>query len=403
MRKIRIKAPTIKWDKFFNYVFLIILSSLLLLNFLIALPLTEKISDVTAFDLSPVENIWSQEYVLKLESEEPADIRKTENVIFKRLNDYGVEEASIFKNENVLTVRVKTSKPQTYVDELVRNPYRYSIVTRKEEVDFDDEENQLAPYLAENYNETEFDSRTFRNIYVTQLPDTSGSNSYFGIAKPWVNKAGEFKQFLQKYEGEYIGVNIDGFVTPIYLSESTIFAIPLNADEQAVEAIDILYNSGRIPTTYEVASQENIEVNGFDINYIEISIALFISIIAIYLYVYFTKLYSRYEIVRSLFATLLSLATFLTFLKLRSVPIHEFLLLIDAVLIILLTNTINHNPESRNNILIGSISIALIFNLLGIGYLKILGGDLIVVSLVTFLSVSIGNFYINKITEYFKK
>jgi preprotein translocase subunit SecD len=403
MRKIRIKTPTIKWGEFFNYVFLILLSSLLLLNFLIALPLTEKISDVTAFDLNTVEDMWGQEYVLELESEEPADIRKTENILFKRLNNYGVEEASIYQDGNVLTVRVKTSKPETYVDELVRNPYRYSIVTRKDDVDFEDEENQLAPYLAENYNETQFDSRTFRNIHVTKLPDSSGTDSYFGIAKPWTHKGGEFKKFLQEYEEEYIGVNIDGFVTPIYLSDSSVFAITLNADDQSVQAIDILYNSGRIPTTYEVSNQENIEVSSFDINYIEVTIALFISVIAIYLYVYFMNLYSRYEIARSLFATLLSLATFLAFLKLRSVPVHEFILLIDAVLLILLTNIINHNPESRNNILIGTFTIAIIFNLLGIGYLKILGGDLILISVISFLSVSIGNFYINKIIEFFKK
>ncbi len=403
MRKIRIKTPTIKWGEFLNYVFLILLSSLLLLNFLIALPLTEKITDVTAFDLNTVEDMWGQEYMLQLESEDPADIRKTKSVLFKRLNDYGVEETSIFRDENILTVRVKTSKSQTYVNELVRNPYRYSIVTRKEEVDFEDEENQLAPYLAENYNETQFDSTTFRNIYVTQLPDSSGTDSYFGIAKPWLNKAGEFKKFLQEYEGEYIGVNIDGFVTPLYISDPSVFAITLNADDQSVEAIDVLYNSKRIPTTYEVINQKIIEVNNFNIDYIEVTIALFISIIAIYLYVYFMNIYSRYEIVKSLSTTLLSLATFLTFLKLRFVPVHGFVLLIDAVLLILLTNIINHNPESRNNILVGSFTIAIIFYLLGIGYLKILGGDLIVVSLVSFLSVAIGNFYINKIIEYFKK
>lgn len=403
MVRIRFKKVKINWSQFFNYVLLILLSSFLLLNFLIALPLTEKLTSVTAFDLNVIEEMWSKEYTLELESEDNSDIAKTKNILFKRLNQYGVEEVSISQEESTLRVVVKTSRPQTYVDELVRNPYRYSIVTRKEDVDFDDEENQLTPYLAENYNETKFDSTTFRQIYVTQLPDSSGNDSYFGIAKPWPNKSGEFREFLNEYQSEYIGVNIDGFVTPIYLSETTVFAIPLNADEQSVEAIDILYNSGRTPTTYQTSDQIVLESEEISIDYIEITIALFVSIIVIYLYTYFTNIYSRDEIMRSLFATLISLAAFLTFLKIKSVPVHSYILLVDAIFLILITNVINHNPESRNYILVGSFISALIFSLLGIGYLRILGGDLIIISLISFLSVTVGNYYINKIIAYFKK
>jgi hypothetical protein len=403
MRKIRFKKVKIKWGQFFNYLLLIILSSSILLSFLIALPLTEKLTDVVAFDLNVAEDYWSKEYILDLESEESKDITKTKNILFRRLNKYGVEEVSIKNESDFVTVVVKTTKSQTFVDELVRNPYRYSIVTRKEDVDFEDEENQLAIYLEENYEETKFDSTIFRSIHVTQLPDSSGEDSYFGIAKPWITKSREFYDFLSQYEGQYLGVNIDGFVTPVYITDPTVFAIPLSAQQDSIEAIDILYNSGTSPTNYEVTEQNTLSVNNFNIDYIEVTIALFVSIIAIYIYTYFTGIYNKSMILESLFTTLLSLALFLSFLKVSVIPIHIFILLIDAVVLIILSNIIQQNSESRNSVFVVGIFIGLIFNLLGIGYLKILGSHLVILTLVSYLAVAVGNLYINKVLSYFKK
>jgi hypothetical protein len=403
MKKIRFKKLKINWKKFLNYIFLIFLSSAILLTFLIALPLTEELTNVTAFDLNVANDFWSKEYILDVDSEEAADIRKTKNILFKRLNDYGVEEVSVSQQNDSLKVVVKTTKSQTYVDELVRNPYRYNIVTRKEDVDFDSEENQLAPYLEENYNETPFDASTFRNIYITELPSSSGEDAYFGIVKPWPHKTRNFKKFLEEYEGESVGVNIDGFVTPVQISDLSTFAIPISGEKDQVEAIDILYNSGIIPTSYEVLEQNTLEVNKVNINYIEVTIVLFVSIILLYIYIYFSKIYSTNMIFRSMFATLFSLAFFLTFLKFTAIPVHIFILIIDAILLIALTNMFEQNDESRLNILVGSMIIAVIFAFLGIGYLKVLGNHLIIISITSILSVIIGNFYINKVLEYFKK
>jgi hypothetical protein len=404
MPKIKFKKFTIKWNQFFNYVFLILLSSTVLLVFLIALPLTEKLTNVVAFDLNISDNYWSREYSLDLESEDPSDINKTKNILFKRLNDYGVEEVSIKEEEDLIKIVVKTTRPQTYVDELVRNPYIYSIVTRREDIDFDSEENQYAEYLGENYNDTQFSANSFRNIYVTKLTNSTGEKSYFGIAKPWPNQSSDFNKFLTDYAGEYIGVNIDGFVTPVYIQDqSTVFAIPLSIQEESIDAIDILYNDGNIPGTYEVTDQKDIDVNDFNINYIEVSIAFFISILAIYLYTYLTKLYSKEMILRSLFTTLFSLSLFLSFLKISSVPIHVFILIINAVFLIVLSNLIQQNKESRLSISITSLVIGLIFTFLGIGYLRLLGKDLLIISLISYLGVVVGNFYINKVSNYFKK
>ena len=171
MKKLKFKKLkfNINWKIFFNYILLIFLTSLILLNFLIALPLTESIAEIRAFDLNIVDDYWSKEYILNLDTEDNSQIRETKNILFRRLNNYGVEEASIYEEGSQLRVVVKTSKNQTYVDELVRNPYQYKLVTRKEEVDFESEENTLAPYLAENYNETEFDASIFRKGALANL------------------------------------------------------------------------------------------------------------------------------------------------------------------------------------------------------------------------------------------
>jgi hypothetical protein len=406
MKKLKFKKIkfNINWKNFFNYILLILLTSLILLNFLIALPLTESIAEIRAFDLNVVNDYWSKEYVLELDSENSAEIRKTKNILFRRLNNYGVEEVSVYQENSQLRVVVKTSKDQTYVDELVRNPYQYSLVTRKEEVDFEREENTLAPYLVENYNETEFDASAFRNIYITELPNSSGDKSYFGIAKPWANRSGQLKDFLSEYMEQYIGVDIDGFVTPIYVNDPSQLAIVITAEnEEGVEAINLLYNSGNIPVGYELTSQNELDVKKFDVNYIEITVAVFVSILAIYIYRYFTKIQSKKETIKTMFVTLLSLAMFLSVLKIINSPVHIFILLIDAVVIILFSNILYQNPESRYPLLISAFLIGLVFKYLGIGYLRIWGSDLLMISIVSFISILLVNLFINKLSFYFKK
>lgn len=394
----------VNWKNFFNYILLILLTSLIILNFLIALPLTESVAQIRAFDLNIVNDYWSKEYILELDTEDSSEITKTKNILFRRLNNYGVEEASIYQEGSQLRVVVKTSKDQTYVDELVRNPYQYRLVTRKEEVDFESEENALAPYLGENYNETEFGASTFRNIYITELPNSSGSKSYFGIAKPWINRSRQLKDFLSEYTEQYIGIDIDGFVTPIYVNDPSQLAIVIAAEnEEGREVINLLYNSGNIPVSYQVTSQNELDVRNFNINYIEITVAVFVSILAIYIYTYFTQIYSKQETIKTMFVTLLSLAMFLSLLKIINTPVHIFLLLVDAVVIILFSNILYQNPESRYPLILSGFLIGLIFKYLGIGYLRIFGSDLLIISIVSFISILLVNLFIDKLSFYFKK
>lgn len=403
MKRIRFTKIKINWNSFFNYILLILFSSFLLLTFLIALPLTESLVDIRSFDLNIIEERWGKEYILEYDNTDQSNVNKTKNIIFNRLNRFGVEEVSITEYDNQLKIVVKSSKPEIYVDELIRNPYQYSLVTRKEGVNFEDEENALAPYLAENYSSTEFDSTTFRNIYITKLPNSSGSESYFGIAKPWPNAGNALKDFLSEYTDEYIGVDIDGFVTPVYISDPSQLAIVINSENpEEVKAIDLLYNSGNIPINYQLINEESIEIKNFSINYIEITIGLFVSILAIYLYTYFTGIYNKGQIVSTMFIVLLSLAGYLSFLKITSSPIHTFVLIIDAIILILLSNIYYQNPESRYTLFISSLAIGLIFKLLGIGYLRIIGVNIVTISIIIFLSIIISKIYFNKLSTYFK-
>lgn len=403
MKKIRFKKFQINWKNFLNYILLILLSSFLLLDVLIALPLTEKLTDIVAFDLNVSNNSWSKEYILDLESEDVKDINKTRNILFKRLNQYGVEEVSIYKEDNNLRVVVTTSLAQIYVEELIRNPYQYSIVTRKEDVDFENEEDPYAQYMADNYNDTTLDSSIFRNIHIALLPDSNGTDSYFGIAKVWPNKQQEFRNFLTENTGKSIGLKIDGFVTPMSISDSTIFAIPLGADEESIEAIDILYNSGNIPTSYTISDQKDLEITNSKLDYIEISIAIFVIILVIYGYLYITKLYTTKYLITSLFATVLAIATLLTMLKISFIPVNTYILLIESIIIIILTRVLTTNPESRYLITASTFGISLIMRILGIGYIKIFANDMLIISLLILLCVIFSNYYINNITKYFKK
>jgi preprotein translocase subunit SecD len=319
------------------------------------------------------------------------------------LNDYGVEETTITENNNQLKIVVKTTRDEVYVDELIKNPYVYKIVTRKDDVDFEDTENQYAMYFGENYEETQFDSTTFRNIFITRLANSSGGKSYFGIAKTWPNKTKLFREFLQANENQYLGVDIDGFVTPVYISDPNIFAIPLTEDSNSLEIVDILYNSGSMPISYEFLEENVLETNQLDINYVEVTIAIFVSIVFIYLYMYITKIYSSDTVLRSLFTTLFSLALLLSYLKITGNETQLSMLIINAVITIFLTNTLQQNKESRNLISLITILVGVLFYTLGIGYLRILGNQLITISIISFISVVIGNFYINKVSKYFKQ
>ena len=392
---------------FLNYISVILFTALAITVLLIALPLTEKITDKTSFDLLTKDtSYWAGEYTLKLNTNNPEYIQQTRDILFKRLNKFGVERAKIVytgeddSQDSYLTVLVTTTANKEIVKELISNRFEVAIMTRKEDVDFFSEENQYAYLLAENYNSTDWDRSDFRNVYITELRTADNNYSNFAIFKLWPNRQGEFNKFLEEYKGEYIGVSMDGFVTPylVPFDEQNIFAVPISSeDEVQIKAIDILYNSGIIPANYTLESEEDIQPNVLRVDHIRITIGLAISILLTYIYLVLIK-QSDYEILRKSFlSTVLSVSIYLTILKLLQIPIDTFLLPILVILTAVLIKILSENDDSIVYIEVGLIAILSLFTLLGIGYMPVLASNLIALIILSKICLILSGWYIDKV------
>ncbi|MFA7678248.1 MAG: hypothetical protein WCY00_01940 [Candidatus Dojkabacteria bacterium] len=397
--------------RFVGYLSLIIATSFGITAILIALPLTEKISERTSFDLITKENqYWSREYVLELQTTDTKDIEKVRNIIYKRLKKFKVEQIEIAKlkelsdtgNTTLLKVTINTTRDPNLVKELIANQFQVRIVTKKEDIDFFDEENQFAHLFAENYDPTGWDRSNFRNVHITELKTTNNTYSYFAIFKPWVSKQADFNKLLDEHKGEYMGIDTDGFVTPylVPLEEQSVFAIPLSYQyEEEVEAIDILYNSGIISTNYTLLSETDLDPHIIKINHIGISGGFAISLLLTYLLLVLLKHDTIDDVKRAFLASILTISVYLAFLKLFNIPVDTFLLPIIAILIFLLIKTLVVNLDSVFYIEIGLILLFLIVKILGYGYIEILANHLIWLVVLSKLTLISSGWYLDKIKE----
>ncbi len=397
--------------RFVGYLSLVIATSFGITAILIALPLTEKISERTSFDLITKENqYWSREYVLELQTTDTKDIEKVRNIIYKRLKKFKVEQIEIAKlkelsdteNTTLLKVTINTTRDPNLVKELIANQFQVRIVTKKEDIDFFDEENQFAHLFAENYDPTGWDRSNFRNVHITELKTTNNTYSYFAIFKPWVSKQADFNKLLDEHKGEYMGIDTDGFVTPylVPLEEQSVFAIPLSYQyEEEVEAIDILYNSGIIPTNYTLLSETDLDPHIIKVNHIGISGGFAISLLLTYLLLILLKHDTVNDVKRAFLASILTISVYLAFLKLFNIPVDTFLLPIIAMLIFLLIKTLVVNLDSVLLIEVGLILLFLIVKVLGYGYIEILANHLIWLVVLSKLTLISSGWYLEKIKE----
>jgi preprotein translocase subunit SecD len=390
-----------------NYLAIILLTSLAITTVLVALPLTEHISERTSFDLLTKDKYyWSSEYILTLQTTQKKDVEVTRNILFKRLERFGVEKISIRnigedKEENsIIRVVVNTTQDPDLIRELLTNRFEVKIVTKKEDVDFFDPEDEYAYLFAENYDPTEWDSNDFRNVYVTELKNANKTYSNFAIFKPWPNKQGAFSDFLDSYRGEYIGVNVDGFVTPylVPFEEQNVFAVPLNSDEDShVKAMSILYNSGTIPTDITLESEEQLDPQIIQLDHIRVSIGLLISFILVYAYILLLKKADNETLKKSFLATIMTISIYLTVLKLFSIPIDTFLLPIIGILTALLIKIISTNRDSVVYIEVGLITVLMITMFLSYGYMNILATHLIPLVILSKLCLVVSGWYLDKV------
>jgi hypothetical protein len=389
-----------------NYILVILATSLGITAGLIALPLTEKISERTTFNLLTKEDLYSSaEYYVSLETTDNKEVEKTRNILFKRLNAFKVEKVSIQKTDQdstttTLRIEVNTTKDLGFVRELILNKYDVTLLEKKDDVDFFENEDPYAYYNPENYNATEWEKSDFRNIHITELRTTDNSYSNFAIFKPRINKQGAFNDFLAKNRGDYVGVSTDGFVTPylVPLEGDNLFAVPLPVEDEAlVEVISILYNSGEIPINYSIVEENRLEPQVIEIDHIKVSIGLFVSLILVYLYILLTK-QSTLEILAVPFlATLLTLSIYLSVLKFFNIPVDTFLLPIIGIIIATLIKMVSANDDSVFYIEGGFLIALSIILLFGYGYMEILAYHLFPLVILSKISLVTSAWYVNKL------
>ena len=412
MKKVKIKFDNLQIGPLLSYLFLILVSSLLIVIGLISLPLTEQIKEEVSYNLTTKDDLyWSKEYILELDTSQTLDtdkernIAKTRNIIYRRLNKAGLEEISIYKEtldeKDILRVIVKTSKDEVFVDNLIQNRFFVRVVIKKEDVDFEDEENQYAYLMGENYNPTEFTGSSFRNILLTELKDGSGEYSYFAVFKLWLTNEKAFQNFLKTHEEETIGLEIDGFVTPYYVPTSNpkTFAITVSGGEGQAQMLNLLYNSGEIPLPFTTIEINTIDVEIPALDHIKLSIALLTGILLLYLILLFILKEDPLLTSTSLFATLLTIAMWISYLKLSSTPVDTWLLAIECIMVVILIYLLVHNKESQIAITTSLVLSFFILIILGIGYMKIFGREMLLVLILCQFSIVFTNWYLTNMKK----
>ncbi len=410
LKKIKFKKVNIKG--FANYILSILISSVILALILISLPLTERISSSSTYDLvnkSPM--YWAKEYILKLDIKDQTDtdrkINKTKSILQTRLRNIGVEQSGIssFTKEEseYIRVNVQTTKEKEIIDALIKSPYIINIVTRKDDVNYEDTENPLISYLPENYNTTDFNGTDFRNVYITKLKNSSGEYSYFALFKTWPWR-GDWKEFLQEFSGQTVGVSIDGFVTPVQINaQDTTFAVSASTGEDKYAKVtDILYNSGDIPLSYSLDKEEEVQTDIAEIDYIKLTEGILVAILFIYIYLLIIEKTPKGILIKSGLSSVIAVSGWITYLKITSTPIDIFILALEVIAIIVVIRLIAENIESRLKVTILLLVVAVFGVLFGSGYVKMFTKDLIILLILSNIALLISSFYITNVRKSLK-
>lgn len=440
----------------FGLLFTILVTSMLISAILIALPKTEQWIPENRFDLNVKEDqYWSKSFTLELtvkqadKDQATEKVELTKGVIQRRLDRYKVEQIEIrnldgyngtesgeqsedpeqeelvdaveqkAEEESVqgtsddndspikkyVQIDITGSPDQANVTRLIGSRHYLKIMTAKPEASNTDD--QLAPYLPDNYERTEFTRRSFRNVEIKQLPTLDGSEAYFAIYKAWPQNAIAWRSFLGENAGKTIGIAIDGFVTPYDVpiefdpdlknpQQNPVFAPGVTQDSEEAKILDILYNSGVIPLEYVIIDSNDIETTPYDLNSIEVSAAFILAVIIVMAYTYFRN---REDGGRNLLFMLTSVSVFAIYvalLKMTSTPIDLPILLLEGLTIILLAKVLSYRTRS---ILLIDIPIIMFFALLsyyGSGYIAIYGRQMVVISLAIVVIVPVLDTYIDK-------
>lgn len=409
----KIKIKRIDFKYVFNYLFVIILTSLILVAILISLPLTERVSSQVTYDLKTKSELyWAKDYTLQLDIWDRIDKEKildrTTSTLYKRLSKYGVEKIDMYTftqgEMEYINIHVQSSMPQEYVDELIRSPFIINIVTRNPDIDFEDPENPYAIYLQDNYLDTEFTRDSFRNIYVTKLKNSANEYSYFALFKTWPWNS-QWKTFLEDYQGIEVGVSVDGFVTPVQIptTQPIVFALPISTEEkEEAKLINLLYNTDTIPEPYTLIDEQQVPIEDIEGDYIKILEGVLLATIVIYAYLLLINKTSKKTLILSALSTVITISLWVSYLKIMSIPTDIFLLTIEILAMIAILRITTENSESKIVVNVLLALIASLVAILGTGFAKIFASDLFVLLMLGIISQQIAWFYTTKVKNILK-
>jgi hypothetical protein len=408
----KVKIKKTNADTWISYIIAILISSCILALVLISLPLTEKISSSTTYDLVNKNTLyWAKEYTLQLDTNESSsienDIQKTRSILQKRLRAFGVERSQVLAyvedDTYFLKVTIQSSRTQDAVENLITSPFIMRIVTQSDEIDYENEDDVLAPYLAENYIPTDFTRKDFRNIYITELKNSANEYSYFALFKtwPWQNK---WNQFLKDYSGQTVGMQIDDFVTPVQIpTDQLLFAVPVFiSDKMNAEITSIMFNSGIVPLNYSLAEEIEIPVDLIEADYIKLTEGILVGILLIYLYLFWVNKTPKDILLKSGLTSIITVSSWITYLKISNTPIDIFILAIQVITIVALIRIITENTESRIVVTTLLVLLSVICILFGSAYIKYFASDLLLLLIIANLAFSLTIYYIFNLKKSLK-
>ena len=412
-----------------SYIIVILISALLISTLFFALPKTEVLVpfDEERFDLNvKSDDYWKKEIILELNIlpkhrtflDDKVD--KSRNILYKRLQKAGVEEIQVVSYKptqeeiesqiqpeeeesflkEYIKVIVQTTIDENVVNQLITSTGEIKIMEPKEILDDLPDEEQLQLYMVENYEETKWDRSQFRNILIRDLMAGEGGRSYFGIFKPGLGNRREFNRFLREREGEMIGVLMDSFVIPMQVEPemSNIFAVGLGPDEKEAKTQNIILNTGVIPASrISILSAENKETDIYEIDHIQVTLAILISIGSVIFFLYQREKEEKEKILQFAFSLLLIFSISLTILKIWKIPIDLFLLIPTGILGTIFLKTMYTCTTESRMILITSVIVATLMVIFGTGYIPIMGSFMLFVILLSFITEILTKVYFKHI------
>ncbi len=411
----KMKISKTKLATFLDYLFVILISGIIISTLFFALPKTEDLLPQnflgdTRFDLNTKEgSYWREEFTIILdidnEEDKSRDIKTTEDILYKRLRRAGVEEVHITKSDHyddALAITVQTTEEQTKIRNLISQRGFMELVTPREDLEID-QDDFFQMYMRENYEGTGWTRTEFRNILIKTLLDSEGERSYFAIFKPWPQDQGRFANFLEDYEGGTIGWAVDDFVRPIEIDEFSkeLFAVGLGPETEQADFYDILLNTGKIPVEYTLIAEIQQEPEVFEIEYLQVTLAIIASIIILTAYLYLREHQQQRKVLEFALSLLMVFSVSFTILKLYYIPVDLFVLVIAAILTIIYLKLVCLRSTDVRTVTSFAFILTVLMILFGTGYIPILGKYLLFVIVSSAIIQKLVQIYFEKIKIIF--